>query len=77
MILKSQRSKKYLIEKGKRALPCASIPHSKVSDLIFVFLFGPNLCVRNMVVATNPKATININAIGKKSAGVLAATGIF
>lgn len=58
-------TKKYLIANGKRALPWASTPHSKESNLIFVLRFGPSQCEAIMVVITKPSATININTIGK------------
>ena len=35
-------TKKYLIENGKRAFPCGSIPHSNESSLILVLRRGPN-----------------------------------
>ena len=55
---------KYFTEKGKRALPLTSIPHSNDSCFTLVFLFGPRMWVTNIVVATKPKATRNISAIG-------------
>ena len=58
-------TKKYLIEKGMRALPCDSMPHSKVSNFTFDFLLGPRRWVTKMVVPTNPTAAINCSKTGK------------
>jgi len=63
-------TRKYFIEKGIRALPCDSIPHSKLSCLIFECLFGPNKWVTNMVVTTNPAATMKVITMGRKSRAV-------
>src|SRR3989304_7010679 len=68
---KSIATKKYLTETGVRALPSTSIPHSKVSSLIFVLRFGPNKCVTNMVLTTKPAATKNMRKMGTKSAALL------
>ena len=60
-------TRKYLIEKGERAFPCDSIPHSNACCLILVLRFGPSQCVRTITVTTNPSATTAINTIGKYS----------
>lgn len=64
-------TRKYLIENGIRALPCDSIPHSKVSSFAFAFRFGPNMWVANMTKITKPRATKNCSRIGRKSEGRL------
>ncbi len=51
--------KKYLIDKGTRALPLLSIPHSNEESLAFVFRFGPNKCVETITIKTKPAATKN------------------
>jgi len=49
--------KKYLTERGIRALPTEWIPDSKLSSLCLVFLFGPNVCEATMAKTTKPTAT--------------------
>jgi hypothetical protein len=53
------------MEKGVRALPLDSIPHSNASSLIFTCRFGPNVWVNTMVVITNPNAIKAMITIGK------------
>lgn len=57
--------KKYFTEKGLRALPTDSTPHSKASSLFFVFRLGPKKCVPTMVETTKPEANKNWRKIGK------------
>ena len=66
-------TKKYLIEKGWRALPITLIPDSKVVNLSLVFLLGPKRWVAKSVTTTKPNATIIWNIIGIKSCAVLCA----
>lgn len=56
---------KYLTEKGLRALPTLSSPHSKVSSCLFPLAFGPKKCVASKVTTTNPAATKNCRSIGR------------
>ena len=49
-------TRKYLTEKGIRALPTDSIPHSKFLSLEADDLFGPNFPETTMVPTTNPTA---------------------
>ena len=57
--------RKYLIEKGMRALPCGSIPHSNVSSFLTDLRLGPKKWVTTIVVKTKPVATTNIMAMGR------------
>ena len=60
-------AKKYLIENGKRALPCDSIPHSNTSNFVLFWRFGPSMCVTDIVRVTKPPATKAVIIIGKYS----------
>ena len=58
-------TKKYFTEKGIRALPIDSMPHSKFSSLFFDERLGPNLPDIKIVPTTKPAASKNCISIGK------------
>ena len=57
-------TRKYFTEKGIRALPTDSIPHSKFLSLVSDFLFGPNFPETIIVPTTNPTANKHCIKIG-------------
>lgn len=60
-------TRKYLTEKGIRAFPTDSIPHSKLLSLLADDLLGPNKLEPKIVKATNPNARSTCIRIGMKS----------
>lgn len=60
-------TRKYLTEKGIRAFPTDSIPHSKLLSLLADDLLGPNKLEPKIVKATNPTARSTCIRMGKKS----------
>lgn len=60
-------TRKYLTEKGIRAFPTDSIPHSKLLSLLAEDLLGPNKLEPKIVKATNPTARSTCIRMGIKS----------
>jgi len=58
-------TRKYFTEKGIRAFPTDSIPHSKFLSLITDFLLGPNFPEIMMVATTKPIASKACISIGR------------
>ena len=58
-------TKKYFTEKGIRAFPTDSIPHSKFLSFEADDLFGPNFPEAMIVPTTNPTANSICISIGK------------
>lgn len=59
--------RKYLMEKGKRAFPFDSIPHSKLSSLRSPLRLGPIRCVITSTISTNPAANTSCISRGMYS----------
>ncbi len=57
-------TKKYFTEKGIRALPIDSIPHSKFRSFLADFLFGPSFPDPIIVKTTKPTARRHCIKIG-------------
>jgi len=47
---------KYFTLKGLRALPCCSMPHSKLSSFFFPLIFGPSQAAAERAKPTKPTA---------------------
>ncbi len=62
---KRMATKKYFTEKGIRAFPTDSIPHSKFLSLLLECLFGPKKLEPIIVNTTNPTAKPICIRIGK------------
>ena len=58
-------TKKYFTEKGIRAFPTDSIPHSKFLSLVAEDHFGPNFPETIIIPTTNPTANSICISIGK------------